>query len=275
MRIAIALEDLNAGQSHRVTLTVSMLYWLRMARRANLVKQPEYPNIEALIELEADKPGEDIRLAAKIVPPIVFGVGLAAGVIGVIFSHLLKLLWIPVLTGAIAVVLLLMFNYMARRISPGKARVRKRTKQLAQRICGFSNIVGVEPALAPLVGIMVDEAARIYLKHCSEDKPVREEMFASSRERAERAIEEGMARMLELGTQPSIIAQDLELQRGWAQPLLQEMRDLDTALDQHMKSSLGEPTSATPDPLAQLRQARHELQNLDSALGELEQQQNH
>jgi len=246
---------------------VSTLYWLKFARKTKFFKQPEYANVEALLEAEADQPDEDFRQIANVVPPILAGVGLLVAVAGIFFTHSLTFLFAILGFGTLATVLWFIFDRLDKKIPRSRARLTKHSKEVLGRVCGFTNIIGIEPALSPAVGQILDEAAGIYLKHRSGDPG----SFAESRQRAFTALEEGMAKLMELGTQPTVRAQELELQRGWAYPMLQEMRSLDKALDEHQRNSLANPLQAD-DPLAQLRSARMELQGIDTAIDELRQQ---
>ena len=245
---------------------MSTLHWLRIARRYKIYKQPEYPNIETLIEADHDKPAGETQLLAKIIPAgiVVFGLGMA--ILATIVNHNAWYLLTTLGSGVFGVAAWIILDQLAKKTPASRVLVRKRLKTLEQRICGLSNLVGIEPAMSPEVAAIIDEAAGIYIKHREEEPGA----FADNRARATTALEEAMAKILELVEQPTLRNQEFELQKGWAQPLLQEMRDLDKALDENLRSSLANP-SRVDDPLAQLRQARLELQSIDTAIDELEQ----
>jgi hypothetical protein len=177
---------------------VSSLYWLRIARTAKLYKQPEYPHVEALLEAEDEEPGDDYRMLAKIILASIVGCALLVVIVAVFAT---RSLWPQMSTfgaGAIATIVWFILDSYDKRISRSKARIRTLSKQIVQRVCGLSNIVGVEPAVSPAVGPVPDEAAAIYLKHCSDHPNQTERPYNEGRMKAEGALEEAMARMMEL-----------------------------------------------------------------------------
>lgn len=242
------------------------LYWLRMARRAKLYKQPEFPNIEALIEAEHGQPADEYLMLAKIIPACIIGFG---AIVGIIAAGVQRSPW-PLtsifFSGVVATGLYFIFDHFDKRIPRSLVKIRKQSKDLNTRMCALTNLVGVEPALSTSVGSVLDEAAQIYLKHRVDPKTDRS-MLASIKPQA--ALEDAMAKMFDL-VSGNARSQELEMQKGWAQALLQEMRDMDRDLDAHARSLVGGGISAD-DPLLQLRQARLELKNIDSAINELEQ----
>jgi len=242
---------------------VSTLYWLKVARKARLYKQPEYPNFEALLEAEAEQPSDDFANAAKYVPPSLTFAGVIFAVVVTAMRHNAGMLTVAVPFAFVAAVLWFLFTYLDRRIPKSRQLVRKRAKEIAQRVCGFSNIVGVEPAMIPAVGVMLEEAARIYMKHRS-DTPT------PSSEKALLALEEGMGKIMELAVPPTL-QQRQELEKKWAYPLLDEMKEVDRVLDEHANRALDASTSKGYDTFSRLQQARMELQGYDSAVEELEQ----
>lgn len=246
------------------------LSWIRAARRAvGMSPQAEYPHLEALMEAEEGQPHYDYRVCAKVIPAIV-------GIVGVAISILLVLFVNPAFmfgalgTGILATGLYFLFDWLDRRIPRSKAHLRKMSEGIWGRYKGFANMIGVAPALSPRVAAVLDEAAGIYLKH-SNAPDTRKEVLGEPRTRALQALEEAMARLLELGQPQTAEAQDLELAAGWAQPLLQEMRDMDQALDRHLQTAIAAQAINSADPRANLRDARMELLGNQSALEELEQ----
>ncbi len=177
------------------------------------------------------------------------------------------------LSGAVAFMALaygawLVCDRLDKAIPRSKARIRKLSEQLVARLSRFANVMGLDPALSPAVGKVLDESAGIYLKHSPDFREDQANPFSENHLKAVRALEEAMARMLELATPQTVRAQELELSRGWAVPLLQEMRALDRALDEHARAMLHDASNA---PLVGLREARLDLQGLGTALDELEQ----
>jgi hypothetical protein len=175
-------------------------------------------------------------------------------------------------SGALGGAAWFIFDSLDKQIPRSKAQLRKLSEGIRERVGGFSNMIGLQPALSPAVGLILDEASAIYLKHANvtEAKLL---LQGETRFRAVQALEEAMARMLELGQPKTAQEQDLELASGWALPLLQEMRDMDMALNQHMQAALAAQAINTADPLANLRDARKELLGDESALEELRQSQ--
>jgi len=96
-------------------------------------------------------------------------------------------------------------------------------------------------------------------------------MWPEARLRARAAMEEAMTRMLELTEPPNGPAQEAVLARGWAMPLLAEMKALAKAMAEHEEGQRRSPiASSDADALAGLREARVELERLDQATQELD-----
>ncbi|HRK22020.1 MAG TPA: hypothetical protein PLX06_09430 [Fimbriimonadaceae bacterium] len=248
---------------------MSSLSWLRFARRLpGLSKQPEYPDLEALVEAEADKTSDEYHIARWVVPLILGTVGAAVFIPLSIFVSPYFLigtggLWVTAATlGTI-------FHWIAKGITPGQVALRKRTRNLRNRMIQVKNLLGFEPALSPKVGEVLDQAARYYLQVCHEETPVG--MWPEARLRARAAMEEAMTRMLELTEPPNGPAQEAVLARGWAMPLLAEMKALAKAMAEHEEGQRRSPiASSDADALAGLREARVELERLDQATQELD-----
>lgn len=246
---------------------MSALTWFRFARKVvGLSANHGYPNLEKLLEAEEGQPHYDYRVIKLIVPGIVVATGL-----GLIVSGLLDTSPILCSVGlclfALAGATWLGFNQLDKAITPTKARLRKNAEQIWTRYRRLSNVVGVDPALSPTVGAMLEEAAAIYFKHAP---PKKRQKVVDPQAKAIQAIEEGMAKMLELGKADTIQAQELELSCGWAEPLLSEMREVDRAIEQYRQVSAAQAVQSS-DPLVHLREARQELQSIESAIIELEQ----
>jgi hypothetical protein len=229
---------------------------------------PEYPNLEALMEAEEGQPHNDFRILARVVPPITILVGCSV--------------FIPLAFTVSALFIIGVFGFMAlaagiwyicdridKAIPRSKARIRKLCEVIWSRYRGFANIVGVDPALSPSVAKVLDEAAAIYLKRAT-TREAQQRHYGESHLKALEALEEAMARMLQLGEPATVREQDLALAAGWAQPLLQEMREVDVVLQQPLRSN---DAITSTDPLANLRIARLEIQGIETAFDELEENQ--
>jgi hypothetical protein len=247
------------------------LSWIRAARRAvGMTPQAEFPHLEALMEAEEGQPHYDYRVCAKVIPPIVAGIGVVASIALVAIFRNQAIIFGAFGAGAIATGLWFLFDWLDRRIPRSKAQLRKMSEGIWQRYKGFANMLGINPTLSPRVAAVLDEAASIYLKHFNA-ADTRKEVQGEPRARALQALEEAMARLLELGQPQTPEAQDLELAAGWAQPLLQEMRDMDYALDRHLQTAIAAQAINSADPRANLRDARIELLGNQTAIEELEQ----
>lgn len=227
--------------------------------------QPEYPNLEALLESEAGQPDKGYYLAARIVPPIGIAIGLLVFLpLAIAFSPFFHI-------GTISFALLgvgawFLFDSLDRAISPAKKQIRKMATLIWSRVGGISNLVGVEPALSETVGEVLDEAAAIYLKYSGAgSQKTRNEAY----HRAHQALEIAMAKILDLAAAPNVRSQELEFETGWALPLLREMRQMDDALTRLAKYAAHETLPV--DPLANLKDARTELTGVVAAIDELEQ----
>jgi hypothetical protein len=169
-------------------------------------------------------------------------------------------------TIALAASAWLIFDRLDRSIPRSKKRLRQLTTKLLQRYVGFGNLVGSEPAIDAEVGAVLDEAAGIYLKNtAAEEKGA---VFSEARAGALQALETAMAKLLELSEPTSAAAQRQALALGWGEQIVEEMRELDQALESHNRNALVK--SAAEEPLAGLREARMELQKIDAAVEELE-----
>ncbi len=234
-----------------------------------LTRQHEFPNLEALLESEG-KPHNTFRVLSYCIPPAVLLFG-GASVFLAVWTGAADLA-ISIGSGvtvALAATAWLIFDRLDRSIPRSKKRVRQLTVKLLSRYVGLGNLVGAEPAIDPEVGALLDEAAKIYLKHLSaEDKG---SVFSEARSTAMHALETALAKLLELSEPASAAAQRQAMSHGWAEPLVAEMRELDRALDSHARNALVKKSAE--EPLAGLRDARLELQKIDAAVEELEQQQ--
>ncbi|HWD40456.1 MAG TPA: hypothetical protein VG944_16525 [Fimbriimonas sp.] len=241
---------------------MSALAMFRMARKAlGLPPGTEYPNLEALMEAEEGKPHSDFRVLSWVMPAVLGMVAVGSTVPFFLGKGNIFILG-PVLMSILAVASWFIFDMLDKRIPASKVKVRALCEDLSHRYGGFQSIVGLDPALHPQVGQILDEAAGIYLKHASKADP----KIAPSK--ALIALEESMGQILELGKPQGARAQEAELAGGWASSLLQEMRELDQVLDRQALTQSGRAELQ----IMKLREARMEIQGIESAMAELEQQ---
>jgi hypothetical protein len=162
---------------------------------------------------------------------------------------------------------------IARGISPTTIRLRQNCRTLIMKLAGFNAIVGTQPVLAQRVANALEEAAGLYLRARPSGAKPSDGLWSEAQQRIGIALDEAMAQLLTLAEPESVAAQEAELGRGWAEPLIEEMRVLAKTVEAHRT---GANSALLADermgPLAGLRNARHELQRLDSALSELEQE---
>lgn len=249
---------------------MSSLSTLRFFRRLpGLDKQPTYPDLEALIESEAEKASDEFHIARWVVPLVLSAVG-----VGVFIPLTIKLspffLFGTFGLMTVGAILGLSFHFVAKRITPRQIQLRKRTKTVRGRLVSMRNILGFDPALSPKVGAVLNEAAQLYLQVCGEE-PDADSLWPEAGDRARAAMEEAMTRMLELAEPENIQAQEAVLARGWAVPLLSEMRALAKALEaHHTNKRMSALTASELDALAGLREARADLERLDQAAQELD-----
>lgn len=231
--------------------------------------------METLVEADALKLKDEFHIARWVVP-------LAMGVAGLATFIPLALTISPLfLIGAVGVPLVggilgMIFHTLARRITPTEIRLRKRCRLLMMRLNGLKNILGFDPVLSPKVAAILEEAATLYLKvrpttdaMASDDS---DGLWSDAFSRARHAMDEAMAQMLALAEPETALAQDAELAYGWALPLLEEMRATARIVEEHAAKAHGVALADQQlAPLAGLRDARAELQRLESAVSELEQ----
>jgi len=219
------------------------------------------------MEAEEGQMGDDYKVLAKIVPAVL-GALTASFIVLSLKSGNLEVLALGGVGLVIAASSRLLLLYLDRSIRASKKRIRKQCEQIWARYRKLGNIVGIEPALAPEVGKALDEAAGIYMKH--EPNLAKGKDLSSPQARGALALEEALAKILELAEPENVRAQELSLSAGWAQPLLNEMSVMDGSLERY--AQIGAMNRITPnDPLANLREARLELQGIEAAASELEQ----
>lgn len=257
---------------------MSRLTLLRVARWAKGKKaKAEFPNLETLIEEEAIKVSDGYHYARWIVPLV--GVFLAVACFLPLTLTVNPLFAIGIggmvlLGGGLGAV----FHILASRISPAQLSLRKRCIDLANKLTSARNLLGVTPVLSPRVAATLDEAAGIYLMirpNQERDRPILPtDTWGEAWASALRAMDEAMAQLLTLAEPGAPTAQEALLEQGWAHPLIEEMRATATALtNQKIAAHIaGEPLHAAAAPLSNLSEARAQLQRLDSALQELDQE---
>jgi hypothetical protein len=239
--------------------------WARVAKRfVGMDTGQEYPHLEAMLEREAAEPHFDYRLLARILPPMMAAIGIVTFIPAMIYAK-----WSVAAAGAIFACLSYglwwFLDRLDKTIPRSRAKLRRLAELIWQRYNGISNLVGIEPSLSSDVAEILEEAARLYQKHLPKDRRD-DEPFGDVRLKASRAMEEAMAKLLQLAEPETVRSQELELEKGWARPLLAEMAALDQTLDQHMQTTLAD---ADTGALAGLRDVRLELQRIDAAVDEL------
>lgn len=252
------------------------LSWLRFVRRVpGFGSQPELPNLESLIEEEALKTKDEYHLARWIVPLATLVVGLSVFIpltVTVSLFFLFGAIGMPVIGGILGAI----FHFVARRVPPSKIRLRKRCHSLLSRLNGLKNILGFTPALSPQVAPVLEEAAGLFLRARLPDSNASsdvDDLWTGAVARARVALDDAMAQMLTLAEPETAAAQEAELARGWALPLLEEMRETVQMIeDQRSKALVTGVGQAQLAPLAGLREARQELARLETAVSELEQE---
>lgn len=248
---------------------------LRVARRFTGLNKSEYAHLETLIEEEAVKIKDGYHHARWICAAS--GALFAFGCFMPLALTVHPLFWIG--TAGMCLIggtLGYIFHRLAKQISPPQMRLRQRCMKLGHRLISFKNLMGAAPILSPKVAEFLDEAAATYLlarPHSERDrKGALLEAWDDATARAQRGMDEAMAQMLALAEPESPQAQEAELARGWAKPLLEEMKATAQALAHSARSaSFAAQMDPASAPLATLKDARADLERLDSAVSELEQ----
>lgn len=253
--------------------TLAPLRIARWFRRSS--NPPEYPHLEALIEQESAKVTDGYHYARWIVPLVGAGLALACFLPPALTVH--PLFWIGS-AGMVALGCTLgyVFHRLAKGISSAQILLRKRCLALSQKLVSLRNLIGVSPTVSPKVAKLLDGAAQVYLTTKAPEgrsRAAENGVWEVATRKARLAMEEGMAELLTLAEPETPQAQEIELSRGWAQPLLVEMRETARLLDQQARRAhLAAQLDATLSPLAGLADARAQLEQLDSAASELDRQ---
>lgn len=261
---------LNLGRARFVSVLLEMgkLIALRMARWARKGSNPpEYPHLEILVEEESVKVGDGFHLARWIIPAVTTFFAVACFLPLALTVH--PGFWYGV-GGCLGLgaIVGLVFHQLAQQISASQVRLRKRCMTLSGRMLGLNNLLGLREALSPEVAQVLDEAARLYLQSQSrEPLPAQGGVWTDATLQARRSMDEAMAQMLELALPESAQAQEVELSKGWAEPLLVEMRATAALLSGPKPL---EATHSVHTPLTNLAEARAQLERLSHAVQELD-----
>lgn len=239
------------------------LSWIRFARRVpGLVRQSELPNLEALIDSEsARQPNLNYYILACAIPA---GIAICGG-FSVFFAWISGNRGLPLALGSALTVALaagawFIFYRLYKSVPASRQKLRKLITKFSPRYASFGNIFAGEHVLSEQFASLLDEAAGIYLRHCS----VETSQSNDAPKNAVRAIEEAMTRLMEEAVNRDHPAQEQAL--VWAQPILEELRLLNSSLESH---AIASKRSDVTDPLARLRNARSELETTTTAMQEL------
>jgi len=241
------------------------LSWVRLSRRLpGVVRQRELINLEALIDAEDGRqPTRNLFILSCAIPAGIgtFG-GLSVFLAWISGNRGLPLALGTALTAVLAAGAWFTFFRLYRAIPPSKRRLRDLIMNFSKRYASFGNIILGERSLSDQFAAVVDEAAGIYLRHSyAEENPQN-----GVPEKAMRAIEDALSKLLEVAVLKDQVAQNQAL--TWAHPVLDEMRMLDQSLAEFATTSRQDGFT---DPLASLREARAELDTNTTAIQELDQ----
>lgn len=248
------------------TLRMATLSWVRLTRRlTGLVRQPELPNLEKLIDREATRqPAYNYFILSCAIPA-----GIATfGGLTTFVAWLAGNTGLPIALGAGLTALLsagawFTFYRLYQAVPPAQRHLRKLISKFSERYASFGNIILGEQILSDQFATLLDEVVGIYLPYSSPEGNA----FTETPAKAVSAIEDAMSKLMEVALLKDHDAQDRAL--TWAQPMLEELRLLNQSLiEQHTVTThrLG-----IEDPLARLREARSELETGNAALQELDQ----
>ena len=175
---------------------MASLSWLRLTRRlTGIVRQEELTNLEGLIDLEAERqPAYNLFILSCAIPAGigVFG-GLSVFVAWIAGNSGLPLILGSALTAVLAAGAWFIFYRLHQSVSPTKRNIRKLVMKFSEKYQKFGNVFLGENSLNQDFGMILDEAAGIYLRHSSEE--------TESPTKAVRAIDEAMIKLLEVANQ--------------------------------------------------------------------------
>ncbi|QYK54330.1 MAG: hypothetical protein KF824_05380 [Fimbriimonadaceae bacterium] len=244
---------------------MARLSWVRLTRRlTGLVRQPELTNLEKLIDREATRqPAYNYFILSCAIPAGIATIGgLSVFVAWIAGNTGLPLAWGAALTVLLSAGAWFTFFRLYQAVPPAQRHLRKLISKFSERYASFGNIILGEQILSDQFATLLDEVVGIYLPYSSPDRTP----FTEAPSKALNAIEDAMSKLMEVALLKDHDAQDRAL--TWAQPMLEELRLLN--------QSLIEQQTVTPrslgleDPLAQLREARSELETGNAAIQELD-----
>lgn len=243
---------------------------LRIARWVRKSDANAYPNLEALIEREAEKVTDGYHYAYWIVPLVGTILGLGVFLPLALLVHPLfgigTFLAIAIGGGLGAI-----FHREAKKISPAQIKLRQRSQKVAERLVGIGNLLGATRALSPKVAETLDAAAKAYLSvQPPQDAPTSKNVFSGATSTALAAMDDAMGQMLALGLPESPEAQEVELSKPWVQALLNEMQvSAEALLKQMHQTPVDELEGGSA--LSALLNARVQLERINEASEELDQ----
>jgi hypothetical protein len=240
---------------------MGVLSWVRLARQVpGVVRQAELPNLEALIDAESGRqPSYNYFVLSCAIPA-----GIATfGGFSVFVAWLSGNTGLPLILGTALTAILtagawFIFYRLYTSVPPSRRHLRGLILKFGKQYGSFGNIMLGEQSMPQDFATLLDEAAGIYLRHGAAE--------GSASAKAVAAIEDSMARLMEVAVLKDPQAQTRAM--SWAEPLLVELRLLDQSLLEHAKLA---ERQALADPLANLREARVELETSNTAAEELEQ----
>ena len=228
------------------------------------MRQRELINLEALIDAEEGRqPSHNLFILSCAIPA---GIGTCGG-LSVFFAWVSGNKGLPLVLGTLATAILaagawFTFYRLYRAVPPSKRRLRDLILKFSKRYASFGNVILGEGSLSEPFATVLDEAAKIYLRHSLAEG----NSLTGAPDKAMRAMEDAMSKLLEVGLLKDRVPQEQSL--TWTQPILEEMRLLDQSLAEY---ALTASRGGFSDPLASLREARAELDTSTTAIQELEQ----
>jgi len=240
---------------------MGVLSWVRLARQVpGVVRQAALPDLEALIDAESGRqPSYNYFVLSCAIPAGIatFG-GFSVFVAWLSGNSGLPLILGTALTAILTAAAWFIFYRLYTSVPPSRRHLRGLILKFGKQYGSFGNIMLGEQSMPQNFATLLDEAAGIYLRHGAAE--------GSASAKTVGAIEDAMARLMEIAVLRDPQAQSRAMSR--AEPLLVELRLLDQSLLEHVKLA---ERQALADPLANLREARVELETSNTAAEELEQ----